>query len=292
MTLLAVIATGLCAGLAAAGAAGAMPSLRRPPVRRTWSAPASRLLARAGIDRGPGALVGGSAVLAALTGAVVASATPVAMLAVVPAGIAAAAPTAWVRRRAATRVRAVQQAWPDALAQISGSLRAGRPLSHALIDVSLDGPPALTEPLEGLAARIQTVGLGPALHAVRDALADPVTDRVVEVVVLAHREGGRIVLDVVDDLAASVSAEIVAAEETEALALEGRLNARMVFALPWLVLVLLTARPGPFQDFYAGGAGVAVMAVGAVVSLVGILLVSRLSTTPEEPRVLVEEATP
>lgn len=289
MIALAAAATGICVAFAVAALTCGMPSLRKagdPTVRRGAT---SELLRRAGLAWQPAHLVGASVLAAVSVAGIVMALTPVSSLALVPAGIAAATPTMWVRRRATSRMRAVRQAWPDALAQISGNVRAGRPLSHALIDVSLNGPPALVQPLTGLAARIQTVGLVPALQAVRGSLAEPVTDRVIEVLVLAHHEGGRIVLDVIEDLAATVAAEVAAAEETETLALEGKLNARLVFALPWVVLVFLTARPGPFQAFYTSSNGALVIAVGAVISLLGVALVARLSAVEEEPRVLLAE---
>jgi tight adherence protein B len=283
----AVVATALAVGLAAAAAAGAMPTLRVARRRTVRPSAVADLLRRAGSRWAPGHLVAASLAAAVAAAAIVMTATPVRSLAVVPALLAGAAPTAVLRRRAAARVRAVRQAWPDALAMLRGSVQAGRPLTHALIEVSLGGPPVLRGALTGLAARIQTVGLVAALEAVRAAVAEPVTDRVVEVLLLAHTEGGRIVPEVLGDLAAVVDAEVAAADEIDALALEGRINARIVFAIPWGVLVLLTAADGPFRDFYTAPAGAVVIAVGAVVSLAGIALVSRLSRVPADPRVLL-----
>ena len=285
MSGLAVAATGVFVALVVAALGGRLPTFRR----RRRAPVASRLevlLAQAGVGWHPSAVRGAACLAAVLVAVGVAQATGIPALALVPAVLVLAAPGVWLRRRAAQRQRDVRQAWPDALSQLAGSVRAGRPLSHALVDVSLSGPQALRAPMAGLASRIQTVGLVPALQAVGDVVADPVTDRVVEVLCLAHAEGSAVVVDVVDDLAASIAQEVHAAEEVETLALEGRLNARLVFALPWLVLVLLTARPGPFATFYATTAGGLVIAVGALVSLVGIAVVARLSATPPEPRVL------
>ncbi|WP_370327614.1 type II secretion system F family protein [Euzebya sp.] len=286
MIAVAVVSTALFAGLAVAGAAGQLPQLARARAPR-GPGRLARLIVRAGVDATPPQVVAVSALAAVVIAIAVAATTPVVVLAAVPAALAGAAPTALLRRRARSRIAAIRQAWPDALAMISGTVRGGRPLSHALIDVSLSGPPALRDPLSGLAARIQTVGLVPALQAVRDAVAEPVTDRVVEVLVLAHTEGGRIAIEVVDDLAVAVADEVAAVEETETLALEGKLNARVVFALPWIVLVLLTAGAGPFQDFYTSPAGAAVIGIGAVLSLSGIAVATALSSVPEQPRVLV-----
>ena len=285
----AVLATALVAGLGAAALVGELPELSSP--RRSGDAEEgrlARLLRDAGSSRRPVEVVAACVAAGLAVGALVVSITPIAALAVVPAVLVGAAPLVVLSRTATRRRRGVRAAWPDALVQVAGNLRAGRPLTHALIDLSLHGPPALREPLAGLAAGIQTVGPVPALQAVAGRVDDPVTDRVVEVLCLAHTEGGRIALDIVDDLAMAIADEVAAVEEAETLALEGTINARIVFALPWLVLVMLTARSGPFQAFYAGPRGGLVVGIGAVLSLVGVLAVSRLASVPEQPRVLAE----
>jgi Flp pilus assembly protein TadB len=69
-------------------------------------------------------------------------------------------------------------------------------------------------------------------------------------------------------------------------ALEQKINARAVFVLPWLVLLLLTARPGHFRDFYQSSGGLLVVAVAGVASLLGVLVLGRLARDPVEERVL------
>lgn len=288
MSGLAALSTGVLVVLLVGLLSGGLPTLQRTTGPRGPSRLAVQLQ-QAGVGWTLLQVRVATAVGAVLTMVVVAAVTGIPAMAVVPGVLVLAAPQALLRRRALARVRAVREAWPDALAMIGGSVRSGRPLSHAVVDVSLDGPVALRGPMAGLAARIQTVGMVPALQAVADAVGDPVTDRVVEVLCLAHAEGGRIVTDVVADLAMSIGAEVQAGEEIDTLSLEGKLNARLVFALPWVVLVVLTARPGPFAEFYAGPGGAIVIGIGAVVSLLGVTLVSRLSRVPDEPRVLRPE---
>ena len=74
-------------------------------------------------------------------------------------------------------------------------------------------------------------------------------------------------------------------EELATLALEQKINARVVFAIPWVVLAFITTRPGPFRDFYASSAGVLVVAIGGAASLLGMCLASKLGREPDEPRV-------
>jgi hypothetical protein len=68
-------------------------------------------------------------------------------------------------------------------------------------------------------------------------------------------------------------------------ALEQKINSRVVFVLPWFVLVVMTARSGAFREFYSSAAGVTVAAIGGVMSLLGVVIASRLGNQPPEPRV-------
>jgi tight adherence protein B len=130
------------------------------------------------------------------------------------------------------------------------------------------------------------VGTPAALETVREQLADPTSDRVIEVLILAHERGGQIVIQILRELAASTVKDLRATEEMETERLEQTINARAVFALPWFVLVMLTSSSQEvFREFYAKPAGWAVIALGALMSLTGILLVQRLGRDPEEERV-------
>jgi drug/metabolite transporter (DMT)-like permease len=64
-----------------------------------------------------------------------------------------------------------------------------------------------------------------------------------------------------------------------------KINARAVLVLPWLVLVALTLRAGPFRDFYRSPAGLVVVLAGAALSALGYLWISRLGRAADEPRV-------
>ena len=91
--------------------------------------------------------------------------------------------------------------------------------------------------------------------------------------------------DILRDLAEATTQDLRTAEEIRTNALEQRLNARIVFVIPWFVLVLLTARQGLYREFYQSPAGFLVVAFAAVLSLGGSLLVARLGREEVEERV-------
>jgi len=125
----------------------------------------------------------------------------------------------------------------------------------------------------------------PALEVIKEELADPTSDRIIEVIILAHERGGAIVPEILRDLADATVRDVWTLEEIETQSLEQKINARAVFVLPWLVLIAITARPGPFRDFYAGGGGLIVVLAAGVMSGFGMWLVSKLGAEPDEPRV-------
>ena len=97
----------------------------------------------------------------------------------------------------------------------------------------------------------------------KEELADPTSDRILEVLILAHERGGAIVRTILEDLVDATTKDLKLLEELETEGLEMRINARVVVVLPWLVLVALTARPGAFRDFYQSGGGVVTLLLGA-----------------------------
>ncbi len=99
------------------------------------------------------------------------------------------------------------------------------------------------------------------------------------------------VTEVLADLATATAQDLRTVEEIRTAALEQRINGRIVFVVPWVVLLMLTSQAGAFRDFYASAAGLLVVVVGAVMSVGGSWLVARLSSDEIEPRVFGSSAT-
>ncbi len=225
------------------------------------------------------AAVGGIVLLTvgALTGSVA--------VAVVPAVAAAVVPRAVLAKRRAQRLVALRNAWPDGLRDIVTSIASGASISQAVEALSHQGPEPLRDALGRFPALARMLGTVAALEVLREDLADPTTDRIVEVLVLAHERGGTIVRTVLEDLARATARDVRLAEEIQTESLEMRINSRSVVVLPWAVLVLLCVRPGPFREFYSTGRGAFVLAIGALMSTIGFLMVRRLGRVEDEPRV-------
>jgi tight adherence protein B len=290
MTLLAAALTGIATALVVRLLQGrpVRPGTRAAARWRAAVHARATWLVQAGAPIRPGAFYALSAAAGGLVLAAVLLLTATPAVALVPALTATLLPAAWLGHQRAERLREVQRAWPDGLREISTGVAAGMSLPQAIAALADAGPDALRAPFARYTVLARMAGPAAALEFVRDELADPTSDRILEVLVLALDRGGTIVTDLLRDLAEAATADLQAAEQIATDGLEQRLNARAVFVLPWLALLALTIRPGHFRTFYAGPGGLLVIIVAALASLGGMWLVSRLAAEPVEERILVQ----
>lgn len=213
--------------------------------------------------------------------------TSLPIVSLMPAIVVATLPKAYFSRRRAQRLDQVLRAWPDGLRDLVASVKSGASLPTAIEDLASLGPLPLREAFQGFSVYSHSLGVVPALEMIKSDLSDPTSDRVIEVLILAYERGGAVVPEILSDLAAATTKDLWALEEIRTDALEQKINSRIVFVLPWLVLVAMTARAGAFREFYASPAGVLVAVIGGVMSVIGVVIASRLGAQPAEPRVFV-----
>lgn len=292
MRLLAALASGVAAYFAVGLATGCAPALRRASRLDRHRGGGQEWLTQAGVALTAAQFWIGSGVLALAAFVLLTAVTATPAVAAAPAGAVGLLPRAYFARRRSRRLREVTEAWPDGLRDLVTAVSAGMSLSQGLAHLADAGPPALQRAFARFPLLARMLGVVPALEVIKAELADPTSDRVLEVLILAHERGGRIVGDVLRDLAEATAEDIRTSEEIATAALEQRLNARSVFVLPWLVLATLTARPGHFRDFYQSGGGLLVVGVAATLSLVGMWALTRLDRDPVEERVLADAGAP
>ncbi len=291
MTLVAALAVGVFAYFLVGFMTGYAPQLRfRSRGRRSQISRRQLWLHQAGLAVTPVQFWAGSALVGALAFGVVTAITGTPLVALVPAGAVAGLPHAYFARRRAARLRLVQEAWPDGLRDVLASIAAGRSLPQALTTLASSGPPPLQDAFSRFPLLSRMLGTVAALEVVKEELADPTSDRVIEVLILAHERGGQIVKEILEDLVVVTTKDIKVLEEIETEGLEMRINARAVLVLPWIVLVALTIRAGPFRDFYQSSGGLVVVLAGALLSALGYFLITRLGRSQHERRVFGSSA--
>ena len=285
MRLAAALASGVFVSLTTAVLMGVRPRLRlvRPSrgrgARELW-------LAQAGLNVTPMQFTMVSAGVGLLALVILLGLSGVWAVAVPPSVLVSLLPRFYFARVRTRRLSEVRKAWPDGIRDVIGAVSSGASVHRALESLASSGPPPLRDAFGRFPVLARALGVVPALESIKEDLADPTSDRVIEVLMIAHERGGVLIPEILRDLADSTSMDLAATEEEHTEALEQRINARVVFMLPWLVLVALTFHPGPFRTFYSSPVGILVVAIGAGLSLLGIAIVSRLARPQDEPRVL------
>jgi tight adherence protein B len=188
------------------------------------------------------------------------------------------------------RCRAVQAerlaAWPDALRDLVVHLRAGSSVHAGIGLLATTGPVPLRESFARYRALAGVIEQKLALEIVRAELADPASDRIIEVMLIAHDQGPSVIIDLLEDLARAVTADLRLAEDIRTAQLETRLEAWGSAALPFVVLALLCATSDDYRAFYRTGLGWLVILVGSGLVAVGLLAIRMLGRIPAERRVL------
>jgi tight adherence protein B len=261
------------------------------PHRPRGDAPTSRrttdLLARAGLGQ---VSVTGFVVLCVVCGAVttlamqVVSGTPPVALAFGAMG--AYLPVAVVSGRARRRQQELAEVWPEAVDNLTSAVRAGMSLPDALAGLAVRGPAPLREAFDQFALDYQVTGrFGESLDRLKDRLADPVGDRVVEGLRIAREVGGGELGRLLRNLSTYLREDARTRSEMEARQAWTVNGARLAVASPWLVLLLMSFQSEVIHR-YASPVGVFVLALGAGLCLVAYRSMMRIGRLPVERRIL------
>lgn len=245
----------------------------------------SSWLARAGWERvPPPVFVAISAAFGVAVAGVAAALHPVVAVAGL-AGIAAGLlPAAVVSARGRRRARMLRTAWPDLVDHLVAAVRSGRSLAEAVAGLAEVGPAELRAAFEDFDRFVRASGtLEPALDDLKARLADPVADRILETIRMAREVGGTELPAVLRALAAGLRQEAAVRAEVEARQSWVVNAARLGVASPWVVLALLASRPEAAVA-YNSPAGLALLSIGFVVTVVAYRLMVLLGRLPEERR--------
>jgi len=217
MNVFAAFSVGVFCALLAGWLMGTLPDLRvfhgLGRVRSERRRPSGVWLQQAGVGLSRARFWTGSIcagllallLLTALTGSVFVALVPSAALMLLPRG--------YFARRGRLRMRELQAAWPDGLRDLVASISAGRSLTQAVSALAAQGPLPLRAAFGRFPELARMLGTVPALEVVKEDLADPTSDRVIEVLLLAHERGGSIVRSILEDLVDATTRDLKLLDE-------------------------------------------------------------------------------
>lgn len=281
----ALVGLGVGVGLLLIWSAFALP--RRPRSATPTSTALGRLLGRAGLaDVTPASVLTLCLVLFAVAFALVQAVSRTVPVAVVFAAMASYLPIAVLRQRAARRLRDFAEVWPEAVDNLASAVRAGLSLPDAVAALGTNGPEALRADFAQFALDYQVTGrFGECLDRLKDRLADPVGDRVIEGLRLAREVGGGDLGRLLRNLSGFLRDDARTRSELESRQAWTVNGARLAVAAPWIVLLLMSFQTTAIRQ-YASPGGVLVLGVGFGVCVLAYWAMMRIGRLPTEKRIL------
>ena len=281
----ALVGLGVGIGLLLIWSAFALP--RRPRSTTPTSTSLGRLLGRAGLgDVTPASVLSLCAALFAVGFALVQAVSRTVPVAVVFAAMAAYLPIAVLRQRAARRLRDFAEVWPEAVDNLASAVRAGLSLPDAVAALGTNGPEALRVDFAQFALDYQVTGrFGECLDRLKDRLADPVGDRVIEGLRLAREVGGGDLGRLLRNLSGFLRDDARTRSELESRQAWTVNGARLAVAAPWIVLLLMSFQTTAIRQ-YATPGGVLVLGIGFGVCVLAYWAMMRIGRLPTEKRIL------
>jgi tight adherence protein B len=182
------------------------------------------------------------------------------------------------------RERALRAAWPGVVDHLRQAVRSGAGVGEAVWSLAEHVPaeirPAFARYRQSLESGFSVSG---ALTQVKAEVANPVADRIIEALRMAHEVGGPELPRILADLQSSVRADWQVREDALAKQAWIRAASKLGVAAPWIVLVMISGRTET-QTSYAAPAGIALLLVGAGVSAFAFKLMQKLGSLPPEKR--------
>lgn len=261
---------------------------RRAGERERRGTPRGRFrasLGLAGLGRVPPAVfLVLSVLLGVLSGALAQALLGVAALSVCAAILGGLVPVLLVRWRSRARRTSNRALWPDVVDHLVGAVRSGLALPDAVTSLAHNGPDELRADFVAFEEDYRRTGsFSGCLDRLKDSLADPVPDRILETLRMAREVGGSDLTVVLRNLAAYLREDIALRAEVEARQSWVRNAAKLGVAAPWCILLLLATRPEASLAYNSAG-GAVLIAGGAAVSVIAYRVMLAVGRLPQERR--------
>jgi tight adherence protein B len=246
---------------------------------------ARETLVQAGLGRvGVSTVAAASVILGVAAGAFVFALVPVIAVAFAAGILLLILPSAVVVWRARAQRRATRVVWPDVVDHLVSAVRSGLALPDSVVTLAHSGPPITRAAFAEFERDYRmTGGFADSLNRLKDRLADPVADRIIETLRMSREVGGNELTTVLRNLAAYLRQDAAIRSEVEARQSWIVNAARLGVAAPWIVLLLLSTRPEAAAA-YNSPTGIALILVGLALSIVAYRIMIGIGRLPEEQR--------
>jgi tight adherence protein B len=175
-------------------------------------------MTQAGLERvGLPTIVVVSLILGLAAAALVYSLLPVIAVGIAAGALVAVLPWMVVLWRARAQRRATRVVWPDVVDHLVSAVRSGLALPDSVVSLAASGPPITRAAFAEFERDYRmTGGFADSLDRLKDHLADPVADRIIETLRMSREVGGNELTTVLRNLASYLRQDAAIRSEVEA----------------------------------------------------------------------------
>lgn len=201
-------------------------------------------------------------------------------------GVGLLLPAWYGRRRAARHREAIEEAVAEAVDALRDATRVGIGIEEGVRSLARTGPAALRPAFRALERDMRLVGFEEAIERSREQVAHPAFDMMCAALLMSYRVGGRHLSAVLDGLGRSVRGTTRARREVRAQQAEHVMSARVIAALPLVLIIAIRATNPGYLEVFGTPIGQLVLA-GCLVSVaIGYIGMLRATALPGRERVL------
>jgi tight adherence protein B len=214
--------------------------------------------------------------LAAAAGAGVAYvATEWPIAAIAGGAVGAAVPQMLMRSRDERASLERREAIAELSARLRDAIRSGIGIADALANAAENAPSRIRADLRRLVTDAKVSDLPRAVHAFAERVSDPSADLLASALGTSERLGSRNLSEVLDALAEAASAQAAAVREARARQTRNRISARIVAAVPILLLLAIRQANPAYLAPFETPLGQTVLALAFALIWIGYVAMER-----------------
>lgn len=194
-------------------------------------------------------------------------------------------PIVIIRRRVEIERALLQNLWPEILDHVISGLQSGLSLAETLVALGTRGPVKTRSIFLLFSEKLRGGNdFGQALNELKQAFNDGTADQVCEVLEFARVSGSRDTSLTLRTLSNFIRRDLALRAEISAKHSWVKNSAALAAVAPWILLLLLATQENTLRA-YTTGAGLTILIIGALLTVVAYFWMEKVGKLSETPRI-------
>jgi tight adherence protein B len=192
------------------------------------------------------------------------------------------------RKSESARTAAIQSGIPELIDILISGVQSGLSLNESLAGMADRGPEIFKDEFKRFNQEMRAHGdFRTALIRVKESLAEPNVDQVIEALLISRELGGAELLNILRLLSKFIREDLTLRREIVVKQSWIKNSAHLSAAAPWLLLLLLSTQPSTSEAFSTSG-GVLILISGLGFTAIAYLWMNHLSKMPYPNRIFID----